>query len=85
MPRHFRFGHIPESADDGVTVVAILPGHTDWDCRVCSYENKDRSHCWQCSQERGTWQCGCGRLNKKGDSECSDCGTPRPEEFDDRA
>ena len=54
---------------------------TQWDCRVCRSENDDRSHCWECSQERGNWMCeDCGHVNKKGSDECETCGREKPDE-----
>lgn len=50
-----------------------------WNCLVCGYRNTDE-FCVECSQRRGSWLCDCGRMNGKGDTECSDCGRAKPEE-----
>jgi transcription elongation factor Elf1 len=64
---------------DGDALIAPVVD-TTWDCPVCGEENVERATCWQCTAERTDWVCPCGRKNRKGDTECSDCGSERPEE-----
>lgn len=72
---HFRILRDRSNRDGDALIVRI-----GWDCGVCAEENDpDDRFCWQCSAERGDWLCGCGRLNRKTDRECSDCGREKSE------
>lgn len=83
MGRYFRIHVMKESADEGSVVVSRRePPHEKWDCGCCGeYErNEDRSHCFICSQERGTWRCErCDHLNPPKTRKCQECGVAKPD------
>lgn len=79
MRRHYRFWH-DRSHRDGDVLIAHYADPRLWDC-FCGQENFERSHCCQCSQERGNWQCeDCGHVNKQASDDCETCGREKPDE-----
>lgn len=73
---------LDRSHRDGDAMIGVAHTVVPWYCGVCGEDNTDDDRfCWWCRADNGEWLCEkCGRRNRKIDEDCTECGTPKPED-----